>query len=1066
MKINILFTALIGMLFYGTVEAQSVEQQVAKSDTTHTVVPKDGYVVGFVTDAATGKPLAGVHIDVPGIASAITNDDGSYSLKLENSGNVIMQITGTGYAPREVSVRGRNSIDIALYEQSYKGATKNIFTPFGDESSSSSAIYSWQGINEDNLASNAATADVLLKTQANGLNVQTRSGTPASGSNFFLHGLNTMNAGTMVLFVVDGMPYENTYYSTSLIGNYFSNPLASIDPKDIESITVLKDGTSLYGTKGANGVILIKTLRAKALETRINARATFGVGIEPGELPVLSGANQKFLLSELFQKSNPTMSADALNNTLPFFNQNKPVLQPWGYEGNTDYYRYNASTDWQKQIYAPELNTNYYVNVSGGDEIATYVLSLGYLKYDGAVKNTDFSRFNTRFNSEIKFSPKFKLLANMSFMYGKKNLPNEGGNVTLNPILAALVKAPFTAPFIYDTEGIITPNLESSDIFNLSNPYVLVNSKDNLLNINYRFFGSFQFVYNINRHFDLAAMGGLNFNKEREKSFYPSVGVAFDNTIYGVDILNESQHRVDRLFSIYGDGYANYKTNFGYDQTLNLRAGLRYQKNNANNNYGQSYNSSSDDFKSLEYGVSALRNIGGGINDWLWTSIYANLDYSLKNRYFVNLSSAFDNSSRYGTDVSVLLPYPSVGAAWLVSNEEFMHSLNTVNLLKIRLSYGISGNDDMGNYNGDRYYYPYALAGQYGLVRTSLVNPDLKPEKMARINGGLDFSLLKERVNFSLDVYSNTLSDMILAVKPSSISGSQSDVLVNAGKMRNIGFDINLNTRLINASKFKWDLGIMISKYKNKVLDLGGKEYYNDVLGATIQTKVGQPLGVFYGYKTDGVYATSADAAAAGLNIRQGLTLIPFAAGDMRFVDQNGDKVIDENDRVKIGDPNPDWFGNFNTTLKYNKLALSAVFSYSIGGDVYNYPRSLMESMSMPYNQFITVLSRWRQEGDITNIPQATPGDPMGNARFSDRWIEDGSYLRMKNLMLSYDLHLKISAIQSCVLYLSAENIFTLTRYKGLDPEFALGVSPLYQGIDPGVVPQPKIISLGIKLGL
>lgn len=1053
MKKTIFLAALILMLHCGNAAAQTASIGATKHK-----------VTGTVSDAATKRAIPGANIDVAGVASAITDDNGHYSISLPQT-EIILAITAKGYGKREISVCGRDVIDIVLYEEDYKGASKTVFTPMGDRSAISS-VYSWFGITEDNLASDAATPDVLLKTQASGLNVLTRSGTPSSGSNFYLHGISTMNAGAMPLFVVDGMPYENTYYSSSLIGNYFANPLSSIDPKDIETITILKDGTSLYGSKGANGVILIKTLKSKSLETRINARVSTGVGFHRSELPLLNSTEHKFLLAELYQKANPNISPDALNNSLPFLNPNKPVKQAWGYEGNTDYYRYNAATNWQKQVLESSLNHDFYLNVSGGDEVATYVLSLGYLKQEGMIKNTDLSRFNTRFNSEIKFSKKFKVLANMSFMHGTKHLPNEGGDISLNPILAALVKAPFTAPYIYNAEGKKSPNLEDTDYWNLSNPYVLVNNKSNLVNINYRFFGSFEFLYNINPHLDIAAQMGLNFNKEREKAFYPGTGVAFDGGIDNVDIINESQHRVDRLFSLYGDAYANYRNVFAGKHSFNVRAGARYQDNSANNNYGQSYNSSSDEFKSLQYGASSLRTIGGGINDWKWTSLYANLDYSFNNKYFINAHSAFDASSRFGTNVAKLLPFPSAGAAWLVSNENFMRDIDEINLLKIRASYGISGNDDIGNYNGDRYYYPYALIGQYGLVRTSLVNADLKPEKMERISTGIDLSLLKERLNISLDLYSNTVNDMILSVKPASISGSQTNVIINAGKMRNIGFDLNLNTRLLNTRDFKWDLGLMVSKYKNEVLDLGGKEYYNEALGATVQTKVGQPLGLFYGYKTDRVYATTAEAETAGLNIREGLLLIPFGAGDMRFINQNTDNVIDENDRVVIGDPNPDWFGNINTTLKYKQFELNAIFSYSLGGDVYNYSRTELESMSMPYNQLRTVLSRWRMEGDVTSVPKATPGDPMGNARFSDRWIEDGSYMRLKNLTLSYDLNLKISLIQSSVIYLTGENILTLTRYKGLDPEFASGISPLYMGIDPCTAPQSRTVSVGIKLGL
>lgn len=1053
MKKTIFLAASILIFFCEIAVAQTIKTGIQK----HTVT-------GTVLDAATSKPIPGANLEVPGVASAITDDNGHYSISIYNA-EIIMNVSATGYNKREISIRGRSVIEILLNEENYKGASKTIHTPVGDQSVTKS-VYSWFGIKEDNLAAISVTPDALLKTQASGLNVLTRSGTPASGSNFYLHGINTMNAGSMPLFVVDGMPYENTFYSYSLIGNYLSNPLSSIDPKDIESITVLKNGTSLFGTKGANGVVLIRTLRSNSLETRINAYVNTGIGFERSELPLLNNMEHKHLLAELYQKAIPDVSPATLNNTLPFLNQNVPVKQPWGYEGNIDYYRYNANTNWQNQVLAPSLKQNVYLNVAGGDEVATYVLSLGYLNHDGMVKNTGFSRFNTRFNSEIKFSQKFRVLANMSFMYATKHLPNEGGNIALNPILASLVKAPFTAPHIYNAEGRKSPNLEDADFWNLSNPYVLVNNKNNIVNINYRFFGSFEFIYNINSHIYMASQLGLNFHKEREKAFYPSTGVAFKQDEYTVDVLNESHHRVDRLFSLYSDTYINYKNTFNREHALNIRAGLRYQDNAANNNYGLAFNTSSDEFKSLQYGAATLRRVGGSINDWKWTSIYANLDYSFLNKYFFNVQSAFDASSRYGVNISKFQPFPSAGAAWLISNEKFLGDQNWINLLKVSANYGISGNDDIGNYNGARYYYPYALVGQFGLVRTSLVNTELKPERLERLGMAIDLSMHDERINLGLYLYSNTVNDMVLSVKPASISGSQSNIILNAGKMRNTGFDININTRIVNNEIIKWDLGLMVSNYTNKVLDLGGKEFYTDFLGATIQSKVGQSLGQFYGYKTNGVYATTADAANDGLSIREGLVLIPFGAGDMRFVNQNDDKVIDESDRVVIGNPNPDFFGNINSRLKYQNFELNATFFYSLGGDVYNYTRSQLESMSMPYNQLKTVVNRWRMEGDATSVPKATPGDRMGNARFSDRWIEDGSYMRLKNVTLSYNVDLKLPIIENCLIYITGENLLTFTRYKGLDPEFAAGANPLLMGIDPSVVPHARTISAGIKLGL
>jgi TonB-linked SusC/RagA family outer membrane protein len=1014
-------------------------------------------VTGTIRDAVTGKPLAGVHVDVPDISSAITEDDGSYSIKTPST-NVILKINGFGYAQREISVRGRDQIDLDLYEQTYKGAQKNVYTPAGDVSSTQIAN-AWSVVAEDNQLSTAVTIDGLMQGYISGVNTVYRSGMPGNGANMYLHGFNTLNAGNMPLFIVDGLPYENTAYASSLIGNYQANPLASIDIKDIESITVMKDGTSLYGVKGANGVVLIKTLKVKELETKINFHIHTGINFEPDQLPVLNAAEHRNLLSDIWQSAG---ASPATIENLPYFNSAIPVQQPWGYEGNVDYYRYNHDTNWQNQIYDSKWNQDYYLNVSGGDNIATYMLSLGYLDQAGTLKNTHFQRFNTRFNSEIKLSQNVGFLANMSFVYGNKNLANEGQDSKKNPIFASLLKSPFTTTHIYNEEGKLSPNEEPADIFGNSNPYVLSNNLS-LVNINYRFMGSFELDWKINDKFLISGLLGLNFNKEREKLFYPSVGVAFEPMAIA-EVTNEAQHRVDRLFSLYGDVHANYKTRISSDHQFNVQVGSRYQNNQSENDFGKSYNSSSDDFKSIQYGVPLLRQIGGSIGAWNWLSFYGDLDYSLKSKYFFNVSLSSDASSRYGADAPAFFTYPSIACAWLLSGEEFMKDASFLDLLKLRVSYGLSGNDDIGNYNGIQYYKPQNILGAYGLIRGNLVNTHLKPETVERINAGVDVSILNERLNFSVDVYSNAVNDMILLTTPPRISGFTT-YLTNAGSMRNTGVDFNLNTRLVNRT-FKWDLGLTVSKYKNEVLDLSGEEYQTDALGATILTRKGQPIGQFYGYKTAGVYATQAEAVADGLHVMQGLVPMAFSAGDVRFVNQNTDNVIDENDKVVIGDPNPDLFGSISNTFKYKQWSLNTLMIYSLGNDVYNYTRSQMENLSTFNNQSKATLNRWRYEGDVSDFPKAVYNDPMDNARFSDRWIEDGSYIRLKSVVLSYDLNLKWKLIQNCIVFASGENLLTLTKYKGLDPEFSLGQNPLYYGIDACVVPQPRTLSIGIKLAL
>jgi len=404
----------------------------------------------------------------------------------------------------------------------------------------------------------------------------------------------------------------------------------------------------------------------------------------------------------------------------------------------------------------------------------------------------------------------------------------------------------------------------------------------------------------------------------------------------------------------------------------------------------------------------------------------------------------------------------------LISAEEFMKGSDLFDLLKLRVGYGLSGNDDIGNYAGQQYYIPQSLLGNYGLVRGNLVDLKLKPETSAKLNVGLDASFLNERVNISLDAYQSRISDMLVQM-PSDRTAGFSYYWTNAGEMKNTGIDFSLNSRILNGT-FKWDLGFTASTYKNEVTDLKGQEYIASVCGAEILTRVGEPVGVFYGYKTEGVYSTQQEADDAGLYIQKGSVKHEFNAGDVKFVNidnSNDNKVIDENDRVIIGDPNPDLYGSIFTNLKYQRWDLNVLMTYSLGNDVYNYTRAQLESMSSYNNQTEAVRNRWRTEGDITDMPRATYGDPMGNARFSDRWIEDGSYMRLKTVTLSYTLPFKSTFfLRSCTFYATGENLLTFTKYKGYDPEFALGQNPLYNGIDATFAPMPKSLSFGFKLEL
>ena len=508
----------------------------------------------------------------------------------------------------------------------------------------------------------------------------------------------------------------------------------------------------------------------------------------------------------------------------------------------------------------------------------------------------------------------------------------------------------------------------------------------------------------------------------------------------------------------------SYSNTFNYIHKFNARVGVRYQTNKTEDDWGKTANTGSDNFKSISYGDALYRMVGGQIGNWNWLNAFATTDYALRDKYFINITAAADASSRYGTDTEPMILYPSASAAWLVSGEEFMKDMNLFDYLKLRAGFGFSGNDETGNYTGVQYYVPQSLLGNFGLVRGNLVDKKLKPETAQKLNFGIDAAMLNERLNISVDLYQHNITDMVIRIPVPRETGFP-NYLTNAGSMKNTGIDVAMKARLIN-TKFKWDVGLIASTYKNQVTDLKGQQYITNVAGAQVLTEVGRPLGVFYGYETNGVFATQAEALTEGLSIMKGSVAHPFSAGDIWFVNKDNNAVIDENDRVVIGNPNPDLYGSVFTNLQYNKWSLDAFFNYSLGNDIYNYTRAQLESMSNYNNQTQAVINRWKADGDITDIPRAVYGDPMGNSRFSDRWIEDGSYMRLKTLSLSYFLPLKTDIISSCTFFVTGENLFTFTRYKGLDPEFALGQSPLYNGIDAMFTPHARTISAGVKLDL
>jgi len=1017
-------------------------------------------VTGYILESYSGKPISGVRVSVKGFSAGITNDKGFYSLSVPNY-NVVLVIKAQGYQTKELALKGKKSLNASLYEEGFTSIYDQAHLPLAD-APKYQVPYAVESINtNDNWSRVNESPEGYLQGKVAGLKSVRHSGTPGLGANINIRGFNSLNASNQPLYVVDGVVYDNTEFGRSLTGAHYYNPLQNIDLKDIDNITVIKDaGTAIYGTRGSNGVVLINTIRAKEQVTKIDFGVYGGYNFKPLNTPVLNAGEYKTYLSDLLRTSS--LTAAEISDKSYF---NNDIV------GNNDYYRYHYDTNWQDEVMKNSYNKNYYLKITGGDNIATYGLSLGYLKNEGITNGTDLTRYQTRFNADLNLTNKFKAVANLSFTSNNQVLKDQGITNKTNPLYLAQVKAPFLSKFDVDNAGLVSPNLSDVDLFNTSNPMSVIQNGKNL-DDNYRFSGSFGLIYLLNKSTTIQSTVGITFDKVREKIFIPNKGVVED-TLRNAIAYNRSGSYVSRLFSVYNDTRINYKKTFNRIHELNTNLGLRYNMNKSETDLGLGYNSATDEFVSVSGGQAALRSVSGTIGDWNWLNMYANADYNLYKKYFLSLNIAVDGSSRFGKETTNALTLngnkyavmPSVGAAWLISSEKFMADAKAIQNLKLRVSYGLTGNYDIGNYAAKQYYVSQNFLGVQGSVRGNIANPQLKWETVAKTDLGLDVSLFNERLNLTFDYFNNDAKDLI-TYEPVAAASGFDYVITNNGGMRTRGLDFTINARAIN-KVVKWDIGLNFSKYKNEITKVPGNLLLNNFAGATYITKLGDQANLFYGYKSNGIYNLQTQATAAGLVYlnNQGVA-VPFQAGDVIFADLNGDKIIDEKDRQVIGNPNPDFVGAISNSLSWKKWSFDALLSFSVGNDVYNYQRNVLESMSGYQNQTPNVINRWRVDGQVTEIPRAAWGDPAGNARFSDRWIESGSYLRLRSATINYNFTFKDKAIKYAKVYLMGNNIVTLTKYLGYDPEFSASNGLFTQGVDSGLEPQFRTVQLGVRIGL
>lgn len=1014
-------------------------------------------VKGRVYAAQTGQPLGDIGISAVNtqVEAVSTNPEGEFAIILPSS-NEQIQISYPGYQDKKIFLNGREYVDIWLLSEDDISLSNSIGTVFRELPLRDIPAAVEAGRLVDFSRSSNTSFCQELQGKMTGLYVINRSGMPGEGAYMYTRGFASLFSSSIPLVVVDGMLIRPEGFDNPIINGFHHNPLVDVDKRDISGITLLKDAASCgpYGIKAANGVMLITTTPPRGGKTTLDVSISGGISAAPSKIPVMDASHySSFTMEQLYDAG---MSSEEIFEEYPFLEFNPEYFH---------YPRYNNNTDWQDEIFRTGMLYDAHLIVRGGDARARYSLSGGYLRNEAILKNTDYSRFNFRFNSVVQVSPKFDIGFNLGYTSGRYNLMETGASPQSNPILASLVKSPLLTVYQRDQEGISLPVYDDVADFGLSNPAVIVNEVE-AEDATSKFLGVSYLQLQITDKLKARIQFGLDRLKSNERIFLPSWGMARQ----GDGSAERSMSvKVDQYYSLLGDAGISYSNRFNYLHDFNIDAGVRYMYNRLVQDYGAAQNSATDEFKDLNSGKADEKSVGGYEDKWSWLNYYVSGSYILKDRYLLSANLSLDASSKFGKEVEdgmSLAGYPfavlpSAGIAWRISSESFMHNIHFVDELKLRASYGLTGSDEFVNYYTRLYYSTIPYYSITGFHLDGLYNPGLKWEVVKQTNLGFDLALFREQLILKADWFKALTEDMITYISLPTYYGYEY-YASNGGSCQNTGYEFSIYGKPVNKS-FKWEIDASFSAYDNKVLALENDEIVTSFTGGEKITRAGDPMGLFYGYKVEGVFESQHSADQANLLDKSGRR---FNAGDIRFADLDGSGIIDEQDKTIIGDPHPDFVGALYNKLSYKGWSLMVFIKAVQGIDVFNYIRSQTESMSGVENQTTAIYNRWTTSGQQTEIPRASYGDPMGNNRFSSRWIEDGSYVRLKNVTLSYTFPRKLAFIENLNIYISAMNLVTWTSYLGYDPEFSYANGVLGQGIDYGKIPQPRTMVIGLKLGL
>lgn len=1048
-------------------------------------------VSGYVYDAATKTPMDGARVQAYGNSrySVMTDENGKYTVKVPVFVNSLW-ISVPEYNDVRVSFDGNTAPAVALYSSSFN----KVYDKQTAITSSATAIVA---------NTSAINVDEDIDAQLSGdIHTINRTGMRGQGVAMFIRGLNSLNINAQPLIVLDGMIIDPQLDRATIHDGFFNNILSGIDPDDIESVEVMKNATSIYGARGGNGVVLINTKRGHSMATKIDVSLNAGFELAPNTTPMMNAAEYRNYVSDvmgttIYGQKYPTTA-------IPFLNSNPNYY--W-------YPMYHNENDWSDGLYRTAATQNYKVGVQGGDDVAMYNLSLGYTSSQSTAKNNGFDRLNIRFNTDIHLTSKLTTQLDLAYSKLSYNLRDNGwaanydGSTISSPNVLGLIQSPFLSKYGYYTgeDG----KLHESSVYAgkyinddnypfdyaraygkntaLANPYWILENGEGS-NKNRQEVTQFNLnimpKWEVNKHLTISNRFAYQLNRSNEKYYLPEAGTPRYNIEGYGDVTSHVKSLFSKETSLYEDLRFDWKNNYGIHD-IDVFGGFRFTNNSFDDSYMSGYNAGNDQMPDMKNSLS-FRSVNANQDQWRNMAYYLHAKYGIKNTYFLEGALSAETSSRFGKNAAGGLKiagvawgfFPSIRGSWVITNEKWVKKSRGLNYLQLSVGYDEAGNDNL-DYSLSRTYFKSFrfLTTATALQLANIENPEIQWETTRTFDVNLNGSFLNNRLQAGIDFYVKNTSNLVTYQTINYMSGL-AGYYTNDGALRNVGIDAKVNAIIVNQKNFKFQAGLSLGHYKNHITALPTGDYTQKIYGAEILTSVGNPAGVFYGYKTAGVFASDAEASTAHngndyLKYPTGLTNKPyinFQAGDVHFVDMDGNGIINNADKTKIGDPNPDIFGHFYTNFEFGKhWSLDINFKYSLGNDVYNYNRSQLEAGNGFYNQTKAIVNRWTCEGQKTNVPRALSKeseDWVENERFSDRWIEDGSFLKLKNIRLSYKLPLNLSWIQGLTIWGEANNLVTITRYTGLDPEFSCGNSVLYQGIDAGLLPSNRSFNLGVKINL